>query len=139
MRILYLLATAVILLLSCPPGNSQIEIRTEDHSCEGTNGWDRPACESAWQPKISAVFLGLVTNVEEEGVPMTLNGEKGFVGLRPGRCEVILNADGKVDSWSHKSTLFEIAEKGCARFTFWIDPFAERESNRQAGALNTYK
>jgi hypothetical protein len=45
-RILYLLATATILLLGCPPGNSQIEIRTEDHSCEGTNGWDTPACET---------------------------------------------------------------------------------------------
>ncbi len=96
----------------------------------GTNGWDTPACESAWQPKISAVFLGLATNVEEEGVPMILNGEKGFAGLPPGRCEVILNADGKVDSWSHKSTLVEIADKGCARFTFWIDPFAEQELNR---------
>ena len=29
MRILYLLATAITLLLGCPPGNSQIEIRTD--------------------------------------------------------------------------------------------------------------
>ena len=55
MRVLYLLATAIIRLLGCPPGNSQIEIRTEDHSCEGTNGWDTPACQSAWQANISAV------------------------------------------------------------------------------------
>ncbi len=51
---------------------------SEDHSCEGTNGWDTPACESAWQPNISAVFLGLVTNGEEEGVPIILNGEKAM-------------------------------------------------------------
>jgi len=267
---LYLLATAIILLLVCPPVNSQIEIRTEDHSCEGTNGSDTPACESAWQPNISAVFLGLVTNGEEEGVPIILNGEKamtsrlhaifkvveafrgvsvgtttvisggdlcgfpfskghrylvygrllskvkssvsissstkwekeasddlkylrglptaprgatihgsvfryttpenpaskakairggipasgqsqrievrgagqvyeafvdnhgnfGLVGLPPGRYEVMLNADGSVDSRSHKSTLVEIADKGCARFTFCIDPFAKPESNR---------
>ena len=78
MRILYLLATAIILLLACPPGNCQIEIRTEDHSCEGTNGGDTPACESAWQANISAVFLGLATDVEEEGVPIILNGEKAM-------------------------------------------------------------
>ncbi len=239
MRILYLLATAIILLLVCPPVNSQIEIRTEDHSCEGTNGSDTPACESAWQPNISAVFLGLVTNGEEEGVPIILNGEKamtsglhaifkvveafrgvsvgtttvisggetkwekeasddlkylrglptaprgatihgsvfryttpenpaskakairggipasgqsqrievrgagqvyeafvdnhgnfGLVGLPPGRYEVMLNADGSVDSRSHKSTLVEIADQGCARFTFCIDPFAKQKSNR---------
>jgi hypothetical protein len=75
---LYLLATAIIRLLGCPPGNSQIEIRTEDHSCQGTNGWDTPACESAWQANIAAVFLGLVTEVEEEGVPIILNGEKAL-------------------------------------------------------------
>jgi hypothetical protein len=33
---------------------------------------------NAWQPNISAVFLGLVTNVEEEGVPIILNGEKAM-------------------------------------------------------------
>jgi len=58
------------------------------------------------------------------------HGSFGLVGLPPGRYEVILNADGKVDSWSHKSTLVEIADQGCARFTFWIDPFAEQGSNR---------
>ena len=45
------------------------------------------------------------------------HGSFGLVGLPPGRYEVILNADGKVDSWSHKSTLVEIADQGCARFT----------------------
>jgi len=33
---------------------------------------------NAWQPNISAVFLGLVTNVEEGGVPIILNGEKAM-------------------------------------------------------------
>jgi hypothetical protein len=88
-RILYLLATAILLLLGCPPGNSQIEIRTEDHSCEGTNGWDTPACESAWRPNISAVFLGLATNVEEEGVPMILNGENVMTSRLPAIFKVV--------------------------------------------------
>jgi hypothetical protein len=39
--------------------------------------------------------------------------------------EVILKADGKVDSCSHKSTSVEMADQGCARFTFWIDPFVK--------------
>jgi hypothetical protein len=58
------------------------------------------------------------------------HGNFALVGLPPGRYEVIVNADGQVDSWPHKSTLVEIADKGCARFTFWIDPSAKQESNR---------
>jgi hypothetical protein len=39
---------------------------------------DTPARESAWQPNISAVFLALVTNLEEEGVLIILKGEKAM-------------------------------------------------------------
>ncbi len=60
---------------------------------------------------------------------MDNHGDFSLVGPPPGRYEVVLNADGKVDSWSHKSKLVEIADKGCARFTFWIDPFVKQESN----------
>jgi hypothetical protein len=46
------------------------------------------------------------------------HGNFGLVGLPPGRYEVILNGDGSVDSRSHKSTLIEIADKGCAALYF---------------------
>src|SRR5437764_13511978 len=72
----YLLATMILLLSCCPPGNSQIEIKTEEHSCEGQTEWYTPACESAWEPGISAIFLGLATDVQEEEVPIILDGEK---------------------------------------------------------------
>jgi hypothetical protein len=76
MRILYALTTTAFLLFLAPGANSQTQIETEEHSCEGKSDWETPACESAWQANISAVFLGLATDVHEEDVPVILNGEK---------------------------------------------------------------
>jgi hypothetical protein len=75
MRIFFALATAGLLLLLAPIGNSQIQIKTEEHSCEGHSDWETPACESAWQANISAVFLGLATEVREEDVPIIVDGK----------------------------------------------------------------
>jgi len=49
----------------------------------------------------------------------------------------MLNADGKVDSCSHKSTSLEIADQGCARFTFCIDPFGKAGIESLELALNS--
>ena len=76
MRLFYALTTTVFLLALAPSGNSQIQIKTEEHSCEGHSDWETPACESAWQANISTVFLGLATDVREEDVPIILDGEK---------------------------------------------------------------
>jgi hypothetical protein len=58
-----------------PVENSQIQIKTEDHSCEGQSDWETPACQSAWQTNISVVFLGLATDVRQEDVPIILDGK----------------------------------------------------------------
>lgn len=264
MRIFYALTTTAVLLFLAPGGKSQTQIKTEEHSCEGNSNWETPACESAWQANISAVFLGLATDVRQEDVPVILDGKKettlrlrvkfqvdeafigvseefvtvtsggdlcGFPfskgheylvygrrlpndevyvsissstkwkkdaaadlkylrglpsaphgatiygtvvryktpesargmavrvgipetghkvevegtsqtyeaivdsrgnfrlsGLAPGRYRVLLNADGKVHtSRPLESTTVDVADKGCARFFFWIDPFATKE------------
>jgi hypothetical protein len=75
MRIWYALTTTAFLLFLAPNGNSQTQIKTQEHSCEGKSDWEPPACESAWQANISAVFLGLATDVHEENVPIILDGE----------------------------------------------------------------
>jgi hypothetical protein len=49
---------------------------TRDHICEGDVTGDAPACESAWHPHISAVFLGRAVEVRKEDVPILLDGEK---------------------------------------------------------------
>lgn len=270
MRIAYALTTTAFLLFLATGGNSQTQIKTEEHSCEGKSDWETPACESAWQANISAVFLGLATDVHEEDVPIILDGQKaqtsrlrvtfrvdeafigvsekvvtvtsggdlcGFPftkgheylvygrrlpndevyvsissstkwkkdaaadlkylrglptaphgatiygavfryktpespkrmvvrlgipgtghkvevegtsqtyeaivdsrgnfrlsGLPAGRYKVLLNADGEViTSPPLKSTTVDVADKGCARFDFWIDPFAKKESRTPDG------
>jgi hypothetical protein len=65
-----------LLLFLASRGNSQTQITIEEHSCEGHSDWETPACQSAWQANISAVFLGLATDVHEEEVPIILDGEK---------------------------------------------------------------
>jgi hypothetical protein len=76
LRILRALTITAFVLFLASRGNSQTQIKTEEHSCEGYSDWETPACESAWQANISAVFLGLATDVHEEDVPIILNGEK---------------------------------------------------------------
>jgi hypothetical protein len=75
MRIFFALTTTAVLLSLAPIGNSQIQIKTEEHSCEGQSSWETPACQSAWQANISAVFIGLATDVREEDVPIILDGK----------------------------------------------------------------
>lgn len=50
----------------------------KDHTCEGDVTWDVPACESAWRPHISAVFLGRAVEVRQEDVPILLDGQKAL-------------------------------------------------------------
>ncbi|OLB39652.1 MAG: hypothetical protein AUH11_03600 [Acidobacteria bacterium 13_2_20CM_57_17] len=274
MRIFYALTITALLLFLSPSGNSQIQIKTEEHSCEGHSDWETPACQSAWQANISAVFLGLAIDVREEDVPIILDGKRertlklrvtfrvneAFIGvsekvvtvtsggdlcgfpfskgheylvygrrlpngevyvsissstkwkkdaapdlkylrglptaphgatiygtvfryktpesprgmaIRPGipetshrvevqgtsqtyetivdsrgnfrlsglpsgRYTVLLNADGEVHtSPPLKSTTVDVADKGCARFGFWVDPFAKKESNNPDGQQAT--
>jgi hypothetical protein len=56
---------------------AQIKI-SRDHQCEYACNGPSPACEVTWRPNISAVFLGTVTQVEEEDVPILLDGEKAL-------------------------------------------------------------
>lgn len=254
------------LILSCHC-QSQITVIARDHSCEGDVTWDVPACESAWRPHISAVFLGRAIDVRKENVPILLDEEKalterlhvtfeveeGYIGVQeksvivtsggdlcgfpfskgleyvvygrrlqnseihvsissgtkwkkdatedlkylrglstaptgariygtvyryseptnpramirkgtaaagqriairgtqknyevavdaqgkfeisaipPGRYTVLLESDGTVRiTPPHLSTTFDLADKGCARFNFWIDPFEKKESEMQ--------
>jgi hypothetical protein len=270
MRLFFALTITVVLIALAPIANSQIQIKTKEHPCEGQSGWESPACQSAWQANISAVFLGLATDVREEVVPIILDGKnehtlrlqvtfqvaepfigvsekvvtvtsggdlcgypfsKGhkylvygrrlpsgevyvsissstkwakdaaedlrylrglptaqhgatihgtvfrytspknprimairrgtpdvghkieirgasrnylttvdahgtfmLSGLPPGRYTALLNADGEVDtSPPMNSTTVDVADKGCARFSFWIDPFVKKESKNPNG------
>jgi hypothetical protein len=79
-----LLGLTVLLALS-GPCQSQVIVIRRDHLCEGASPenpctWDTPACESAWQPTISAVFLGRAAEIREEEVPILLDGEKALTG-----------------------------------------------------------
>jgi hypothetical protein len=76
MRAVFILSAFPLLL--CLPSivNPQVQITTESHSCEGQIEWQPPACEAAWQPDVSAVFLGLATDVREEDVPVILDGQR---------------------------------------------------------------
>jgi hypothetical protein len=57
---------------------AQVEI-SRDHQCEyACNNGPRPACEVTWRPNVSTVFLGTVTRVGEEDVPIVLDGEKAL-------------------------------------------------------------
>ena len=76
MWVLYALTITAFLLFLPFRGNSQTQIKTEEHPCEGHSDWETPACESAWAANISAVFLGLATDVHEEDIPIISNGEK---------------------------------------------------------------
>jgi hypothetical protein len=55
-------------------------------------------------------------------------------GLPPGRYTVSLNADDEVlTSPPLKSTSADVADKGCAQFGFWIDPFVKKEPRSPDG------
>jgi hypothetical protein len=56
------------------------QIHPPDHSCEGDCRTDFPACQSVWQPNISAVFLGRATDIHEEDVPIMLHEKKELTG-----------------------------------------------------------
>lgn len=74
LRVVLALCFCLTLRCSC---HSQTVI-TREHVCEGGGRWDVPACESAWHPQISAVFLGRAVRVREEDVPILLDGEKAL-------------------------------------------------------------
>ncbi len=73
----FVLPFCFCLILNCHC-QSQIRAIARDHSCEGDITWDVPACESAWRPHISAVFLGRAVDVRKEDVPILLDGEKAL-------------------------------------------------------------
>ena len=77
LRILLGLTLALTLNDTC---RSQETVITRDHSCEGESpcGWDVPACESAWRPSISVVFLGRAAEIRKEDVPILLDNEKAL-------------------------------------------------------------
>jgi hypothetical protein len=54
-------------------------------------------------------------------------GDFSLKGLPPGHYTVLLSADGEISAYPPiRSTTVDVADKGCARFNFWIDPFAQR-------------
>lgn len=56
-------------------------------------------------------------------------GKFAIAGLPPGRYTVLLKSEGKVMSQPPQlSTTVDVADKGCARFNFWIDPFTRKDS-----------
>ena len=75
MRFLFMLATAGFLLYLNPTGKPQVQM-TREHSCESGNQYQPPDCEAAWEANVSAVFLGMATNVREEDIPIILDGER---------------------------------------------------------------
>lgn len=75
MRIYYFLAAVALLLVNATRGNSQVKIEAQTHSCEGQAHWGMPACEAAWLPNTSAIFLARATEVRDEDVPIILDGQ----------------------------------------------------------------
>jgi hypothetical protein len=75
LRIFLGLILALALNYAC---HSQETVITRDHSCGDECTWGVPACESAWRPNISAVFLGRATEIRKEDVPILLDGEKAL-------------------------------------------------------------
>jgi hypothetical protein len=52
------------------------QIQPNGQPCDGDCMGALPACQNAWQPYVSTVFLGRATEVRKEDVPITLDGEK---------------------------------------------------------------
>lgn len=77
-RILRAFLGLVSVLLTVSAGPPQTF--TASHTCEGDCASQLPACQSAWLPFISAVFLGRATEIREEDVPITLDGKKALTG-----------------------------------------------------------
>jgi len=75
LRVLLRISTILAVVASC-----EAQSPDRDHPCEGDCRGEFPACENAWRPNISAVFLGRVTQVQEEDVPITLDGKKELTG-----------------------------------------------------------
>ena len=62
-------------------------------------------------------------------VSVDAQGKFTISELPPGRYSVVLKSAEKVISNPphHLSTTVELVDKGCARFDFWIDPFAKKD------------
>lgn len=73
-RIIFALAPAAVLLAFSPSVLSQMQ--PNGQPCDGDCNGQLPACQNSWQPYVSAVFLGRSTEVREESVPITFEGEK---------------------------------------------------------------
>jgi hypothetical protein len=71
-RVLRALSGLLFVLVVAPASPSQV--LTTDHFCEGDNTRELPVCQRVWQPYVSAVFLGLAKDVQEEDVPIILDG-----------------------------------------------------------------
>jgi hypothetical protein len=64
----------LLFVLAAAPA-SPSEALTTDHSSEGENSRELPVCERAWQPCVTAVFLGLAKDLREEDVRVVLDGK----------------------------------------------------------------
>ena len=68
-------------------------------------------------------------------VLVNAQGKFAISELPPGRYTVLVKSDEKVISNPpHLSTTVELVDKSCARFNFWIDPFAKKDSEIQRGS-----
>jgi len=55
------------------------------------------------------------------------HGDFALKGLPPGHYTVLLSGDGEISTYPPvRTTTVDVADKGCARFNFRIDPFAQR-------------
>lgn len=59
-----------------PSASAQLQPNGEP--CDGNCIGKLPACQNAWQPFASTVFLGRTTEVREQDVPITLHGKKSL-------------------------------------------------------------
>lgn len=56
--------------------STRAQLKPDGTSCDGDCIGELPACQNAWQPYISTVFLGRVTNLRTEWVPIIGQGRK---------------------------------------------------------------
>jgi hypothetical protein len=77
-------------------------------------------------------FRGSQKNYE---VAVDAQGKFEIPAIPPGRYTIVLESHETVNMTPpHLPTTFDLVDKACARFNFWIDPFAKGNSEVQRGA-----
>lgn len=70
-------------------------------------------------------------------VAVDAQGKFEIPAIPPGRYTIVLESDEALHiTPPHLPTTFNLVDKACARFNFWIDPFAKADSEVQQGADN---